>query len=176
MTTGWWRRNTAALIALGVLVPVSAVAIGWEGWQDYHLHRNTIPIDVEAGESVDLLETTWGPIRASEIADVTGLDAPSGAKVIAAAIPVDPHGDRPGCTAPTLVQQSTGIRWAQARGELGVGYSADEPTTCVTLEDAEQPYQLIVPFVVPSDAEGPFWIEVAPLDAEPSVIRFEVDP
>lgn len=174
--SGWWRRNAAALIALAVLAPVTFFAVGAEDWQDYHLHRNTIPIDVRQGDSVELLETTWGPVRASEIADRTGMDVPAHSRVIAAAFPVDPHGDPPACTAPTLVQQSTGIRWAQARGEMGIGYAADEPTACVTLTDVEYPYQVIVPFVVPSDVEGPFWIEVAPVGAEPSVIRFEVDP
>lgn len=174
--TGWWRRNAAALVAVAVLAPLSFAAIAWEGWQDYHLHRSTIPIDVAPDATVEVLETTWGPIRASEIHDLAGLDVPSGSIVIVAAIPVAPHDAPPGCTAPTLVQQRTGIRWGQARSELGVGYSADEPTACVTIDDAEYPYQLIAPFVVPADAEGPFWVEVAPIGAEPSVIRFPVDP
>ncbi|MGL3150387.1 hypothetical protein ACSS7Z_08475 [Microbacterium sp. A82] len=175
--TGWWRRNAVALGALALLTPVTFGALTWDGWQNQNLFKNTIPIDVEDGDTVELLDTSWGPIRASEIADTSGFDMPADARIIAALIPVDPHGAGPSCTAPTLVQQSTGIRFPESRDEIGLGYSAEEPTTCVTDgENRVLPYEMIVPFVVPSDTEGPFWVEIASVDAVPSVIRFSIDP
>lgn len=174
--TGWWRRNALALGALVVLAPVTVGSIVWHGWQDHNLFRNTIPIDVADGDSLDLAGADWGPIRASEISDTSGFDMPADVKILAAAIPVDPHGTPPSCFAPTLVQQSTGIRFPESRAELGLPSSSDEPTSCVTGEEGSAGYEMIVPFIVPSDAEGPFWVEVASVDIVPSVIRFSIDP
>lgn len=175
--TGWWRRNAVALGALLVLTPVTLGAVVWDGWQDHNLFQNTIPIDVADGDSLELAGASWGPIRASEISDTSGFDVPAGAKVLAAAIPVDPHEGQPSCFAPTLVQQSTGIRFPESRTELDLPSSSEEPTRCVTGEEGTiDPYELIVPFIVPSDADGPFWVEVASSDAVPSVIRFSIDP
>lgn len=174
--TGWWRSNAVALGALAVLIPVTFGAVVWDGWQDRNLFQNTIPVDVAAGDSLELVDASWGPIRASEIADTSGYDMPADARLIAAAIPVDPHGEPPYCIAPTLVQQSTGIRFPESRDALGVPWNSEEPTNCVTGEEGVDPYEMIVPFIVPSDAEGPFWVEVAPADAVPSVIRFSIEP
>ena len=174
--TGWWRRNALALGALAVLTPVTFGAIAWEGWWGHYSYENAFPIDVAEDETLELLDTTWGPIRSSEIEDLSGFSVPSDARLVAAALPVDPHGDPPGCLSPTLVQQSTGIRWAEARSELGLLSTSEEPTSCVTGDDETYPYELIVPFVIPGDAEGPFWVEVASADAVPSIIRFWVDP
>ncbi|MGM7671697.1 hypothetical protein [Microbacterium sp. A93] len=175
--TGWWRRNAVALGALVVLTPVTFGAITWDGWQDHNLFTNTIPIDVADGDSMELIDTTWGPVRASEITDTSGFDMPTDARIIAAAITVDPHGDAPSCSAPTLVQQSTGIRFPESRFQLGLLSSSEEPTSCVTDgENRVASYEMIVPFIVPADAEGPFWVEIASVDAIPSVIRFSIDP
>lgn len=174
--SGWWRRNAVALGALAILTPVTFGAVAWDGWQDYYLFRNTLPVNVAEGNSIDLIDTTWGPIRASELADITGFEVPPGSKVIAAAIPVGPHEESPSCYAPSLVQQSTGIRWSAARTYLGLASSSEEPERCVVDETDSSPYEMIVPFVVPGDVEGPFWVEVAPVEASPDVIRFWIDP
>lgn len=175
--TGWWRRNAVELGALIVLTPVTLGAVVWDGWQDNNLFQNTIPIDVADGDSLDLVGANWGPVRASELSDTSGFDMPTDSRILAAAIPVDPHGKPPSCHAPTLVQQSTGIRFPESRAALGLPWSSEEPTMCVTGEEGTvSPYELIVPFIVPPDAEGPFWVEVASADAVPSVIRFWVDP
>lgn len=174
--TGWWRRNAVALGALVVLAPVTIGAVVWDGWQDHNLFRSTIPIDVADGDSLELDGAVWGPIRASEISDTTGFDMPSDATVLAAALPVEPRGEPPSCFAPTLVQQSTGIRFPESRAELGLPSSSEEPTRCVTGEEGAAAYEMIVPFIVPSDTEGPFWVEIASADTVPSVIRFSIDP
>lgn len=175
--TGWWRRNAVALGTLAVLAPVTFGALVWDGWQDYNLFRNTIPIDVADGDGIDLVGADWGPVRASEITDTSGFDMPADARVLAAAIPVAPYGDAPHCFAPTLVQQSTGVRFPESRAQLGLPSVSEEPTSCLSGEAwTGDPYELIVPFIVPVDSEGPFWVEIVSADAIPSVIRFSVDP
>ncbi|UWF77305.1 MULTISPECIES: hypothetical protein [Microbacterium] len=42
--------------------------------------------------------------------------------------------------------------------------------------ETAEPYQLVLPYVVPEDAEGPFWVDVEPLFAESRFVRFTVDP
>src|SRR5690606_12493519 len=99
-------------------------------------------------------------------------------RVVAVAIPVVPHGDAVHCTAPTLVEQSTGREWREMRSELGLPYDPAEPTSCVLPEEGEPalPYELVVPFIVPDDAEGPFWVDIEPFEAIPEFVRFSVDP
>src|SRR5690606_32232277 len=31
----WWRRNTLALVALVVLLPATAIAVGWQEWYQF---------------------------------------------------------------------------------------------------------------------------------------------
>ncbi len=180
----WWHRNTVALIGLFVLLPVTLGVVNYNDWKEYYLYSPSFAAPVSDDGTVELAGATWGPIRASDISDVEGLLNPEGTRVIAVGIPVELHGDAvPSCSSPVLVEQSTGREWFEMRDELGFEYSADEPTFCVSAETDENgdplpvdDYELLVPFIVPEDAEGPFWIEVAPLDAVPLFVRFSVEP
>lgn len=175
--SGWWRRNAAALGILAVLVPVTGLTIGWREWHEVHDNagRRTFAIDVPADGTTELAGATWGPVRSGVLEDVSGLVVPDDARVIAAAITVTPAGDEAvGCPRPVLVEQSTGRQWNEMRTELGFEYDADEPTTCVS--DATDPYEVLVPFIVPEDAAGPFWVEVAPFSAGSTFVRFSIDP
>lgn len=181
--TGWWRRNRLALIALAVLIPVATATLVGVAWSRYYLYQPTIPMDVDQGETAELADATWGPVRAVDVTDAEELTAPSDARVIAVAVPVDPHGESPSCFSPVLVEQDTGRRWEEMTTELGIPYSAEEPTNCTKPEDDENgdpgpvvPYEIIVGYIVPADAEGPFWVEVAEINSYPSFIRFSVEP
>ena len=171
----WWRRNRLALIALAVLAPGTAIGIGWHEWHQYYGFeaRPFQPIVVAPEDSAELLGATWGPIRGGEIEDVSGFDVPDGATVIAVGIPVDPGPDGVSCTAPTLVHQETGREWHTARTEMGLLYDSAEPEYCVKLDKVD--YELIVPFVVPDDVEGPFWVDVWPQEAGGSFLRFTLE-
>lgn len=172
----WWRRNTLALVALALLLPATAVAVGWQEWYQYFGFgaRAVTPVVVPEGETTDLAGAAWGPVRGGEIEDVSGLDVPEHTRLIAVAVPVDAGSEGIGCEAPMLVEQSTGREWSPVRAEVGLDWSADEPETC--LSEQAGAYELIVPFVVPDDVEGPFWVDVRPYKAGGSFVRFEFEP
>lgn len=171
----WWRRNRLALIALVVLIPGTAIGIGWHEWHQYYGFeaRPFQPIVVEEDASAELVGATWGPVRGGEIDDLSGFDVPDGAKVIAVGVPVDAGTDGVTCTAPVLVHQASGREWQTARSEMGLLSDSEEPETCVSDEKGE--YELIVPFVVPDDVEGPFWVDVWPQEAGGSFLRFTLE-
>lgn len=172
----WWRRNTLALVALAVLLPATAVAVGWQEWYQYFGFgaRAVTAVVVPEDETTDLAGAAWGPVRGGEIEDVSGLDVPPHTRLIAVALPVDPGTEGIGCETPMLVEQSTGREWSPVRAEIGLDWSADEPETC--LSDQADAYELIVPFVVPDDVEGPFWVDVRPYAGGGSFVRFEFEP
>lgn len=172
----WWRRNTLALVALVVLLPATAIAVGWQEWYQFFGFgaRAVTPVVVVEDETTDLAGATWGPVRGGEIEDLAGLDVPPNTRLIAVGVPVDPDAEGIGCETPTLVEQSTGREWGPVRAEIGLDWSADEPETC--LSEQAGAYEMIVPFVVPEDVDGPFWVDVRPYDAGGSFVRFEIEP
>ena len=178
---GWWRSNALALCVLAVLLPATVLGIGWWKWK-YAYPDSGMPVwAVEPGKSgtVRLQGADWGPVKAKEITDTSGLDMPKHAKLILVVVPVDPTGDKgPGCSSPKLVQKSTGHVWLSARTQLGVLWNDEEPERCVSTLEGEraEPYQLVLPYVVPDDVDGPFWVDVEPLFAKSRYVRFSVDP
>lgn len=119
------------------------------------------------------------PVRSVESTDTVEYTVPDGVKVIAVAVPVDPGDEAPSRMAPQLVEQSTGRQWNEMRLELGIPYSREESASCVVPTDddpALDPYELILAFGVPDDAEGPFWVEVSPAESMPRLARFSIDP
>ena len=172
----WWRRNRAGLIATTVLLPATVLAVGWQNWHliyDFGA-RPTDPVVVADGESAELAGATFGPVRSTVIDDLEGLDVPEGARVIAAAVPVAPDADGVSCRRPTLTDQVSGREWELKRAEIGVPFNADEPEFCSSDELGD--YELIAPFVVPDDVEGPFWLDVWPQGAGGTFLRFPIDP
>lgn len=172
----WWRSNRWALAALAALLPAVGFGIGWHEWDGWFGHgaRPITPVMAEAEETVDLAGAEWGPVRSGELTDLQGLDVPAGATVIGVIVPVAPGADGVSCQTPTLTQQSTGRSWTPVRSEIGLDYNADEPETCIV--DETGPYELVVPFVVPDDVEGPFWVDVWPADVGGTFVRFSIDP
>ncbi|QNA93652.1 hypothetical protein [Microbacterium sp. Se63.02b] len=157
-------------------LPATAVAVGWQEWYQYFgfAARAVTPVVVAEGETTDLAGAGWGPVRGGEIEELSGLDVPPDTRLIAVGVPVDPDAEGIGCDTPTLVEQSTGREWSPVRAEIGLDWSADEPETCLSEQDGA--YELIVPFVVPDEVEGPFWVDVRPYDAGGSFVRFEFEP
>lgn len=170
----WWRRNRLPLLVVALLIP--ALAAGVTGFQ-WFISYGSAPGGVVAqgaeGEPTMLDGATWGPVRSGWIRDDAGLDVPDGARVFAAIVPVDPDSSGVRCSTPRLVQQSTGREWSPLRAEIGLGFNADEHDMCPS--DAADPYELAVAFVLPEEAEGPFWVEI-PVGVEGGTLRFPVDP
>lgn len=172
----WWRSNLLALVALVVLVPATALGIGGYEWHQFYGFgaRPYVPVQVEATHTAKLAGATWGPIRSVEVKDLSGLDVPSGTRLIAAAIPVDAGSTGVTCARPTLTHQESGREWNLVRSEIGVETNLDEPEFCSPADTGK--YELIAPFLIPDDVEGPFWVDVWPQDAGGSFLRFEIDP
>ncbi|MFD5226254.1 hypothetical protein ACFWHT_11595 [Microbacterium sp. NPDC058342] len=181
---GWWRRNLIALLVLAVVAPALGGYVWWDGWYAAYGHgaRPTTPVAPGENGTVTMAGTTFGPIESGIAVDTEGFDLPAGTSFHIATVGVDPQefvdpgAETPvmvSCASPVLVQQSTGRRWTPLRTELGIPYSSEEPDSCETL--AEEPYQLVVGFVVPDDVEGPFWLDVDPA-GDGSFIRFPIDP
>ncbi|MFF3027012.1 hypothetical protein [Microbacterium sp. NPDC057944] len=172
----WWRRNRLGLAATAVLLPATLFAVGWQHWHliyDFGA-RPVDPIIVAEDDSAELAGASFGPVRSAVIEDLSGLDVPDGTRVIAAAVPVEPGPEGVSCRRPTLTQQSSGRQWALQRSEIGVPYNADEPEFCSSDELGD--YELIAPFVLPDDVEGPFWLDVWPQDSGGTFLRFSIDP
>ncbi|KJQ56126.1 hypothetical protein RS85_00011 [Microbacterium sp. SA39] len=155
------------------------MTVGGVGWHEWHQYFGFgalpfQPVVVEDDDSIELAGAEWGPLRGGELDDLSGLDLPDGATVIAVGIPVDAGTEGVSCQAPVLVDQKTGREWRTARSEIGLLYDPDEPESCVKIDKGE--YELIVPFVVPDDVEGPFWVDVWPQKAGGSFLRFSLEP
>ena len=135
--SGWWRRNRIALAALAVLLPITAATLVGVAWARYYAYEPTIPRDPGTDGTVELADADWGPVRAKDLTGGEGLIAPADSRVIGVAVPVDPHGEPPRCSSPTLVEQSTGRRWEHMTYDLGFEYSSDEHTFCASPEEDE---------------------------------------
>lgn len=172
----WWRRNRLALIAVAILLPATVVAVGGQNWRLIYAFdaRPVHPIVVEEKDSAELAGAAFGPVRSGVIEDLSGLDVPEGAKLIVAGIPVDSGAEGVSCRQPTLTHQASGRQWTLMRSEIGADYNAEEPEYCSSEETGS--YELIAPFVVPEDLEGPFWVDVWPQDAGGTFLRFSIDP
>jgi hypothetical protein len=172
----WWRRNLVALLALPVLILATAFAVGWQEWRQYFDFgaRPVSPVIVGEGDTAELADARWGPVRGGEITDLGGLDVPSGTRLIAVAVPVDATAEGLSCDTPVLVEQSTGREWRPVRSEIGLLSDPTEPERCLSEETGS--YDLIVPFVVPDDVEGPFWVDVWPQSAGGAFLRFSFEP
>ncbi|GAA2884498.1 hypothetical protein [Microbacterium esteraromaticum] len=196
----WWKANAVALGMLVVLLPAGAVAIGWKDWTAANstAFNRVTPVIASDGETVELSGATWGPIRSAAIHDTEGMTTPPNTRVIGVAIPVKPDpvdpedpSDPVKCNSPLIIEQSTGRQWNESSFELGFDYSSTEYRECDST--VTEPYEIIVPFAIPEDAEGPFWIDVVPyngfgkdgelLDPDEGgtgvdgrFVRFEIDP
>lgn len=178
MIGGWWRRNGAALVALAVLVPATALAVGWREWQEVYddPSQYTRAVQPDADGLIELGGAMLGPARSDTFTEADGFELPEGTKVVAVKIPVDNADlDNPiRCWWPTLVEQSTGREWAEMSNELGLSGDPDSQTECDPTPTG--PYDIIVPFIVPDDADGPFWLDIDPDDSKGAFARFSVEP
>lgn len=173
MTRRWWRRNAVALGAVAVLLPLTAVVIGGSEWWLVNQSRPVLPHTVPVGASADWAGMAWGPATATELPADAGSELPAGARVIVVEVPVDPGGDPVACGTPMLRELSGAQRqWSDATAEVDWDY--DRPTGCVS--DADGPYTVAAPFLVPDDAVGPFGVELTVVDRLPGFLRLVVAP
>lgn len=170
--TGWWRANGVALSALVVLVPAMAIAVGWNEWWNYYSGRGSIPTTIQPGESAAYGGATIGPATGEFTDDPL---APEGTRVVSVRVRVDPGAPPIQCLEPLLRELDGAQRqWNSASYELSRGWDVNRPTSCVA--DATSPYSLDVDYLVPSDASGPFAVEIESAEVIPEFARVIVEP
>lgn len=174
----WWRRNLWALVALLGLVVATVGIVGLNEWRTYNWWRSSLPTEVLPGESIELGGARWGPVSATwetswltESQQARLGDLPPGTRLLEVAIPVDPEGTMPDCTTPVL-RETDGSRrqWNGAGQWFYWLYSAESPDSC--LVDVETAHTMVVHFLVPRDAVGPFVVDIEILDVVPRFPRF----
>ncbi|HWM17440.1 MAG TPA: hypothetical protein VNP97_12720 [Microbacterium sp.] len=172
MTGGWWRRNAISLAAIAVLLPVTVGVIAVNEWSEQGVPIGSGPIVVEPGAVVSYGGARVGPAKATFTDDPA---APSGARVVSTTVLVSPDDGPIRCLSPVLRElEGTGRQWDEASSELDRDFAADRRTFC----DSERSirYSLTLDYLVPSDATGPFTVDLEVLDAATPPVRLIVEP
>lgn len=176
--SGWWRRNRRAVIAVIILLPLTAgVAGGWEWWKRSQ-GRPTFAVVAPAGGTVDFGGITFGPATAQEIA-VPDVDLPEDSTIIAVDVEIDRHGATTACSTPVLRELGgEGRLWEADMSK--VGWDSDYDTLCPSDPRQESfprgPFSIDVPFVIPDDVVGDLGVEFLVVDELPSYVRLVVSP
>ncbi|MFC0673055.1 hypothetical protein [Brachybacterium hainanense] len=178
MARPWWRANLLPALALVVLLPLTAGTITINEWrQSPEVMNRAEEVTVDPEAATEVLGGRIGPVRAAPIEDLTGMDVPPGTRLLAARVEIDGGSAGILCGEPSLVEQSSGRLWMPSREEIGLTPSPQEPTSCT---GAPGPMDaLILPYLVPTDVEGPFWIEIEATAAQglapPVTVRIPVE-
>lgn len=160
----WWRSQRLALIALAA----SAVAVlGAYLWLDVlpSMRQPDRVIEAEddsvtiSGQDLELGFVEWGEF-----------DAPEGSRTVSVRLSASGGADAGSCGVATLTEPSSSRTWVSSREGLDVDRDLGE-TSCVA-EPAS--YRILLVFLVPDDAEGPFVLDIRGDDGD--LARFPVDP
>jgi hypothetical protein len=165
---GWWRRNAAALVALALLVPATFGIISSNEASTNATRAQIVPIEVEWGQTYDYAGTTWGPATVEELPVTDEHDIPQDARLIEVTIPVVPGDEEPGCFPPTLLETGGEQRQWDQSGIL-LGWNT---TSCALM--GTEPFDIVAPFVLPPDAEGPFVVDLELVADAPAILRLPV--
>lgn len=169
--TGWWRSNAVALCAIAVLVPATVLTMSWNEWAEIRANSATEPLTVAPGDDVSYGGAVVGPATAA-FEDLPL--PPSGTRVVSVTVRVDPGENALACLTPTLREvDGAGRRW-QASDDLGREWDADRRTFCSS--EATGPYDLELDYLVPTDAPGPFVVELESGDELPAFVSAVVAP
>lgn len=173
---GWWRRNAWPLAACAVLLPAVFGIIGWAEWDDYFSGHESRPITARPNASIDYAGASWGPAEIVELPPPEGYAPPAGSRILEVTVAVDPADDDPiGCLPPTLHEMGGAERqWDERTYELGEGYEPGEWNSCAG--SGTEPFAIVVPFVVPDDAVGPFALHIVVAERLPEYLRLPLGP
>ncbi|MDQ0894306.1 hypothetical protein QFZ26_001861 [Agromyces ramosus] len=172
---GWWRRNAWPLAAVAALVPVTFGVIGWQEWDDYFSGHPSRAIVAQPRTSIDYAGAAWGPVEVVELAPLEGFEAPAGSRTLEVTVPVDPGSEPVTCLAPTLHEVGGAERqWDERTYDLGEAYDRGTWNSCAG--SGTEPFAIVVPFVVPDDAVGPFALDVVVDGRLPEFLRLPVGP
>ncbi|GAT73649.1 hypothetical protein [Microbacterium hydrocarbonoxydans] len=158
-----WRAQRAPLIAL--LVSAAAV-VGVHLWFDARpVAENQEPaprvVDGAAelgGNELDVTSARWGEF-----------EAPDGSRTLSVRIDAHSTADAELCGTFVLSEADGERVWHDARRDLDVPFDAGE-SSC---RSDSPSYGILSVFLLPEDADGPFWFDVSAGDEE---ARFRVEP
>lgn len=160
----WWRRQRLPLAAL--LVAVAAV-VGVQVW------LSVIPASSRTAETIEVAQTD------AEIAGQTlrvsqtrwdAFEAPTGSRTLSVHLESDGGPDAATCGPFVLTEPATDRSWQESTSILDVPYDAGE-RSCI---ESSAPYGILTVFLVPDDADGPFFFDVRGPDQVTA--RFLVEP
>lgn len=169
--TGWWRANAVALGAIVVLVPATYAALTWNEWSSVLENSPSQAVVLEPGDEIEYDGATIGPASA-EFTRLPGM--PAGTRVVTVTMHVEP-GDPPlQCSPPKLYEVGGLQRQWTARTDLDREWDPDLQTLCSS--EATGPYELVLDYLVPEDASGPFTVELFSASGMPEFVSAVVEP
>lgn len=159
----WWRRQRAPLFAL-VLAGIAMV--GATVWLDVLPSIRPTDRVIEAESSVDIAgqTLTLGPVEWDEF------DAPDGSRTLSVRLSSTGGFDAKTCGQASLTETSTERTWLSARAPLDVPYDEGE-SSCIVESSS---YRVLLVFLLPDDAEGPFVLDIEGSDQD--LARFRIEP
>ncbi len=163
----WIKRNWIALATVAVLLPATALVVGGNEWRDYTSGRPVDPVLPDTAGQVSLGGSHFSLMDATLMRPQPET-LPEGVHAIEVTVHVEPASVGVSCSAPTLVEVSTGREWSEASLRI-VGASLSQ-SLCAGPEITD-PYELRALYAVPEDAQGPFAIDVVIAEALPSFAR-----
>jgi hypothetical protein len=173
--SGWWRRNAVPLVATAVLLPATFLIIGGSEWNEYFSGRPTQPMTARPGESVEVNGVTWGPASIEQLDPPADAELPADAVVYRVTIEVRPADEAVACLPPSLHELEGAQReWGSGSYEVGWAGGSDSWDSCPI--DATEPFTIVVPYLVPADAAGPFAVDIEGADLIPAFPRLVVEP
>ena len=168
----WWRRNAVALIALAVLLPVTFGVIGIREWWAIYEARPVWAQSVEPGGVFGGAE--WGEATFEAIPQWESDSVPEGAQSVLVTIPMQPVDEPIECRSPVLRETSGEKRtWDYTNSAVDLPGTMQLETRCSGSSSGR--VELLVPFIIPADAEGPFFVEIVISEELPRFLRFEVE-
>lgn len=168
----WWRRNTGAMIALAVLLPLSFGVIGIREWWAIYEARPIWAQSVEPGGVFGGAE--WGEATFEAVPQWESDSVPDGAQSVLVTIPMRPVDDAIECHSPMLKEASGKKRtWDYTSSAVDLPDPMQLETRCSGVSSGR--VELLVPFIIPADAEGPFFVDIVLPEQLPRFLRFEVE-
>lgn len=160
----WWRRQRIPLLALAV---AALAVVGVQVWFTVSpaLTRTAqttqvVESDAEiAGQTIRMASVRWDEF-----------DAPSGSRTLSVRLGSDGGADAAACGPFVLTEPSSDRSWQESTSILDVPYD-DGERSCVA-ESA--PYDILTVFLVPDDADGPFFFDIRGPDK--MTARFVIEP
>nr|WP_314840965.1 hypothetical protein [uncultured Microbacterium sp.] len=159
----WWRRQHVALIALAA---AAVAVVGAYLWLDVLPDVGSRPEVVQGDPTADLSgqRLTLGDAEWDEF------DAPEGSRTLSVRVSSSGGGDAAFCGPATLTEHGSARVWLSSRDGLDVPGDLGESSCAMD----SSPYRMLLVFLLPDDASGPFDLDIAGGDHD--VARFVVEP